>query len=167
MRTILEVITLMGFSPRRIGALHKIPCPFHTDYDPSLVIYPETDSFWCFGCNTGGDAAFFVSKKLGISKKDAQELYIGSPSIVERLNNIKTVNPIDYERVTQETFSKIIFDHVSKNRENTDIIRTFLKDLYPIDKDMEDKPPMSYKESADYTARLNAILMSSVEEVKC
>lgn len=34
-------------------------CPFHADGQPSLKFYPETNSFFCFGCRVGGDAIKF------------------------------------------------------------------------------------------------------------
>jgi DNA primase catalytic core len=30
-------------------------CPLHGDTAPSLVVYPENGTWWCFGCNQGGD----------------------------------------------------------------------------------------------------------------
>lgn len=35
-------------------------CPFHTEKTPSFVIYPETQSYYCFGCGAGGDAINFI-----------------------------------------------------------------------------------------------------------
>ena len=37
-------------------------CPFHDDHDPSLVVYPRTNSFHCFGCGANGDVISFVRK---------------------------------------------------------------------------------------------------------
>jgi hypothetical protein len=34
-------------------------CPFHTDENPSLIIYKETNTFHCFSCKAGGDAITF------------------------------------------------------------------------------------------------------------
>lgn len=35
-------------------------CPFHTEKTPSFVIYPETWSYYCFGCGNGGDGIRFI-----------------------------------------------------------------------------------------------------------
>lgn len=37
-------------------------CPFHNEKTPSFTVYPETQSFYCFGCGAGGDAITFVRK---------------------------------------------------------------------------------------------------------
>jgi CHC2 zinc finger len=37
-------------------------CPFHEDHHPSFVVYPATQSFYCFGCRAHGDAAGFLMR---------------------------------------------------------------------------------------------------------
>jgi DNA primase len=48
---------------QRIDRTKKRPqiiCPFHNDHNPSLTIFPETNSFYCFGCQVGGNAINFL-----------------------------------------------------------------------------------------------------------
>jgi len=37
-------------------------CPFHSEKTPSFTVYPDTQSFYCFGCGAGGDAITFMRK---------------------------------------------------------------------------------------------------------
>lgn len=47
---------------RHRGRTHTGLCPFHNEKTPSFVVYPETQSFYCFGCGAGGDAITFVKR---------------------------------------------------------------------------------------------------------
>lgn len=44
----------------------KICCPFHHENTPSLSIYDDTESFYCFGCGESGDAVGFVMQHEGV-----------------------------------------------------------------------------------------------------
>lgn len=45
---------------KRAGRLTKGLCPFHSEKTPSFVVYPENQSYYCFGCTKGGDAITFI-----------------------------------------------------------------------------------------------------------
>ncbi len=47
---------------KREGRNKKCLCPFHSEKTPSMVVYPDTQSFYCFGCGTGGDVISFIMK---------------------------------------------------------------------------------------------------------
>ncbi len=51
----------------------KIVCPFsfHNDKTASFYFYQNTNSFFCFGCKSGGGPVQFVSLIEGISKHKA------------------------------------------------------------------------------------------------
>jgi DNA primase len=46
-------------------------CPFHEDHHPSFVVYPATQSFYCFGCRAHGDAAGFLMRMENLTFPEA------------------------------------------------------------------------------------------------
>lgn len=47
---------------KRAGRNTKGLCPFHNEKTPSFTVYPETKSFYCFGCGASGDVISFVMR---------------------------------------------------------------------------------------------------------
>ena len=47
---------------RRRGRTLSGLCPFHNEKTPSFVVYPDTQSFYCFGCGAAGDVINFVRR---------------------------------------------------------------------------------------------------------
>lgn len=45
---------------RRRGRTLTGLCPFHNEKTPSFTVYPETSSYYCFGCGAGGDVINFI-----------------------------------------------------------------------------------------------------------
>ena len=42
------------------GSLATGLCPFHNEKTPSFTVYVNTQSYYCFGCGSGGDAITFI-----------------------------------------------------------------------------------------------------------
>jgi hypothetical protein len=79
MKDILEIITEYGLEVVKEGEILRALCPFHNDSGrPNFTVYKDTDSWFCFACNFGGDAIDFVSKFEGISKRQAMSKLRGN-----------------------------------------------------------------------------------------
>ncbi len=37
-------------------------CPFHNEKTPSFTVYPENQSYYCFGCGAGGEVINFIRR---------------------------------------------------------------------------------------------------------
>lgn len=61
-------------SLKRAGRYQKCACPFHSEKTPSCFVYPDTNSFYCFGCGAGGDVITFVMKIENLDYFEAVKL---------------------------------------------------------------------------------------------
>jgi DNA primase len=55
----------------KAGRTFKGLCPFHSEKNPSFYVYPEQQSWHCFGCNSGGDVFSFIMKKQNLEFGEA------------------------------------------------------------------------------------------------
>ena len=69
-RNRIEDIAASYVNLRRRGKNLVGLCPFHNEKTPSFCVYPENNSFFCFGCNKGGDVITFI---MGVENLDFTE----------------------------------------------------------------------------------------------
>ena len=55
----------------RRGRHYVCNCPFHSEKSPSCTIFPDTQSFYCFGCGAGGDVITWVRRMEDLEFTDA------------------------------------------------------------------------------------------------
>lgn len=58
---------------KRTGRVLMGRCPFHEEKTPSFAIYPDTNTFFCFGCRKSGDVLDLYTKLNGCSFSEAVE----------------------------------------------------------------------------------------------
>ena len=49
-------------------------CPFHNEKTPSFTVYPETTSYYCFGCGAGGEVINFIRNIENLDFTEAVKL---------------------------------------------------------------------------------------------
>ena len=134
-KTITEIITeLTGQVPVQYsGELKAIRCPFHDDHSPSLVIYSQTNSYYCYPCGVGGDIYNFVSKFKGISYRASKELLDGDSTLQEDctmlLDGLHIKEEIDYSQELNMSVSKYCRDLMHRRPELVNNVMGFLKNL--------------------------------------
>lgn len=58
----------------RRGRTYVCNCPFHSEKTPSCTIYPEQQSFYCYGCGAGGDVITFIRRIENLSFMESIEM---------------------------------------------------------------------------------------------
>ena len=61
-------------SLKRKGKILTGLCPFHNEKTPSFTVYPETQSYYCFGCGNGGDGITFIRNIENLDYMEAVKL---------------------------------------------------------------------------------------------
>ena len=91
----------------RSGSNYMAICPFHKEKTPSMCIYSSTNSFYCFGCHTGGNVISFFMKVEHLDYYDAVM------SLAQQVGlNVNNIDSQDYIK------QKIIY---SINRESSQL----------------------------------------------
>jgi DNA primase len=108
----------------------KIICPFPShkggrEATPSFYYYPQTNTFWCFGCKIGVGCCDFVAAKERISKIKAAQKIINLFNLkIEDGINVEEAsftNPNERLEILLE-FSDLVREFREKNRSEKDLI---------------------------------------------
>ena len=69
---------------QRAGRNFKGLCPFHAEKTPSFIVYPESQSYHCFGCGANGDIFGFVMQQAGVDFREALERLARQAGVILR-----------------------------------------------------------------------------------
>ena len=107
--TIIQQIDIIDFIGKHTnlhqsGRYWKGKCPLHESDDTSetLVVFPDTNSFYCFSCECGGTVINFVSDKDKISYRAATEILAKECNISLKDNKEYQLEASEEMRFTRE-----------------------------------------------------------------
>ena len=114
----IESVIGSYISLKRAGSNLKGLCPFHSEKTPSFTVYPQDNSFYCFGCGAGGDVITFIRKRENLDYPDAVEFLANRAGI--------TVLRDDRGIIKKEP----TFDRAKMYRMNVDAAKYFNRCLF-------------------------------------
>ena len=96
---------------KQIGSVYKGLCPFHNEDTPSLIVYPETNSYYCYGCKTGGDVFNFIMQyeKVTFNKSIDIIAKMYGYEVIEKKDKDSNLYSIFSD--TTELYNKKLFDN--------------------------------------------------------
>ena len=59
----LTIATVLNHYNHKPDRNNMLKCPFHNEDTASMRIYPDTNTFHCFGCGKNGDTIEFCTLK--------------------------------------------------------------------------------------------------------
>jgi DNA primase len=78
--TIVDVIG-QRVSLKKSGRNFKGLCPFHAEKSGSFYVWPDSESYFCFGCKESGDIFNFLMKTEGLAFGEALEQLAGRAGV--------------------------------------------------------------------------------------
>ena len=126
---IVEVLSSYVPDLKKSGRNFKAVCPFHSEKTPSFFVFPERQSWHCFGaCGTGGDMFAFVMRKEGVDFKEALNILAerAGVTVVQRkpdegkseADRLKEIN-----EAAAELFHNLLFNSTGGQRTQEYLIR--------------------------------------------
>jgi DNA primase len=127
---IVQFISDCGIDIRPKGDLYVSCCPFHSEKAPSFTVYPNTQSFYCFSCNMGGDLISFCMAyyqedyKSTLSRLNLKDNIFSSSKLKDKLEK-KVTDSHDKYMSTLLYINKLIYNKgLSLDRISIDVDKT-------------------------------------------
>lgn len=109
-----DIVDVIGQSVTltKSGRNFRALCPFHSETAPSFYVFPERQSWHCFGaCNTGGDVFTFVMKQQGIEFGEALRLLAERTGVILPTRVVPDARKDERERLYQVNAAAATYFH--------------------------------------------------------
>ncbi|MGA9348597.1 MAG: DNA primase [Anaerolineae bacterium] len=127
---------------KKAGRNYKGICPFHAEKTPSFIVFPDTQSWHCFGaCGTGGDVFTFVmrqenqdfagalsllAQRAGVSLKPRTEADLAEDTLKKRLHEInETAAEYFHNLLLNSTEGETVRSYLAQREINRETINRF------------------------------------------
>jgi DNA primase len=127
---------------QKSGRNYKALCPFHSEKNPSFFVFPDRQSWHCFGaCGIGGDIFSFIMKKEGIDFAQALQLLADKAGVTlvaqaaqqteaqnkerERLFEINEAAAEYYHHLLNASAGKLARDYIAQRGLSAETIANF------------------------------------------
>lgn len=115
---IVEVIS-ESVSLRKTGRSYIGFCPFHSNTrTPAFTVYPDTQSFYCFGCQAAGTVFDFVMRRQGLDFKEALQqlasragVQLKPPSAEEQQQDQQRTRLLEITNAAAFYFNYVLLKH--------------------------------------------------------
>ena len=82
-------------------------CPFHEEDTPSFHVYPDTNSYYCFGCQKGGNVFTYVMEKEHVNFREALHILADRAGIpLDDKRSERTYTDRDILKLAEEFFAE-------------------------------------------------------------
>ena len=127
---------------KKAGRNYKGICPFHAEKTPSFIVFPDTQSWHCFGaCGTGGDVFTFVmrqenqdfagalqllAQRAGVSLKQRTEADLAEDKLKKRLREVvETAAEYFHNLLLNSTAGETVRSYLAQREINQETISKF------------------------------------------
>lgn len=135
----LDIVELISgyVNLQRSGSSLKANCPFHQERTPSFFVFPDRQSWRCFGsCAEGGDAFSFVMKADRVEFRDALQTLAArvgvtlvnnqeSGGVARQLFEINDAARLFFQRMLAEPEAAFVRDYLAQRGISDRSIQTF------------------------------------------
>ena len=126
---------------KKSGNYYKALCPFHDEKTPSFYVFPNTQTYHCFGCNKGGSIINFIMEiekvnfieainilahRYNIQIKINKQEYNNNNTMKDRLYKIYTLASKWYHDNLYKDTNKKVLEYLQNRKITTEMINKFL-----------------------------------------
>lgn len=124
----LDYSNHLGLELQKVGHRFRACCPFHEDKTPSFYVNPDTNSFYCFGCQKHGDLITLARELKQLSFNEAVEdirKYSLNPNTV-KLSARTQPRHRDLSSMQRSALDDLV-GHYQSNLQKNDTAKDYLK----------------------------------------